>query len=285
MCEHPNVLTCTLATPGTALAPAGSEDPRISGTSSPSSSSSSSLWAPRPSESFARDLCPTPSVLAPPPPTAARDADRLARSVTTGGRSRVTRTPSAVSAPPRSSRSSISSSTTGAIDVDAAVIAWLPHTAAAARSTGWVGENQTPPTSRALGFRRAESREKKSTVEQFSFSKRVSKRFSLTRFRSLPSKVPPFGPFRIFPSHGRKYMKIPLQMFIQMFIRYFRVGGKTTSSGICQFSVTATLERMCAAGCQMAVRYMPAGTPSISTVDSFVDIFFELFQTSNRNSN
>ena len=82
-------------------------------------------------------------------------------------------------------------------------------------------------------------------------------------------------------SHGRKYMKIPLQMFI----RYFRVGGKTTSSGICQFSVTATLERMCAAGCQMAVRYMPAGTPSISTVDSFVDIFFELFQTSNRNSN
>ena len=144
LCEHPNVLTCTLATPGTALAPAGLEDPRISGTSSPSSSLSSSLWAPRPSESFARDLCPTPSVLAPPPPTAARDADRLARSVTTGGRSRVTRTPSAVSAPPRSSRSSISSSTTGAIDVDAAVIAWLPHTAAAARSTGWVGEKFIP---------------------------------------------------------------------------------------------------------------------------------------------
>jgi len=96
----------------------------------------------------------------------------------------------------------------------------------------------------------------------------------------------PFWAFQNLPIPWEKvHEDTPLQMFIQMFIRYFRVGGKTTSSGICQFSVTATLERMCAAGCQMAVRYMPAGTPSISTVDSFVDIFFELFQTSNRNSN
>ena len=187
MCEHPNVLTCTLATPGTALAPAGLEDPRISGTSSPSSSLSSSLWAPRPSESFARDLCPTPSVLAPPPPTAARDADRLARSVTTGGRSRVTRTPSVVSAPPRSSRSSISSSTTGAIDVDAAVIAWLPHTAAAARSTGGVGENQPFPRALATASVEPRARREEKHGRAVLVSKRVSKRFSLTRFRSLPS--------------------------------------------------------------------------------------------------
>ena len=123
LCEHPNVLTCTLATPGTVDLAPGLEDPRISGTSSPSSSMSSSLSSSSSSASVTRARCPTPSVLVPPPPATALDRLALARTFTTGGRSRVTRTPSAVSAPPMSSRSSRSSSwTTGAVDVDGAVI-------------------------------------------------------------------------------------------------------------------------------------------------------------------
>ena len=56
------------------------------------------------------------------------------------------------------------------------------------REVNWWGWGKSAPP-RALATASVEPRAsvKKSTVEQFWFSKRVSKRFSLTRFRSLPS--------------------------------------------------------------------------------------------------
>ena len=83
-----------------------------------------------------------------------------------------------------------------------------------------------------------------------------------------------FGAFDRFHADTRK---IPPSDFI----RYFRGYSVPLSPAFANFFVTATLERSFA---KWRFEKKLLETPSTSTVDSFVDIFCELFHSSNRNS-
>ena len=102
LCEHPNVFTCTTPRPGMG-GDLGASRSRGERRASNVAAAESLVASPKLSEartfSSSTSSAPLAGSLAAPDPA-------RARTFTTGGRSLVTRAPSAASAPPRSSRSS-----------------------------------------------------------------------------------------------------------------------------------------------------------------------------------